>query len=458
MNALEEDLLMEQKEKTLSFADFHFDGSLEEALDAMGFEEPTPIQQEAIPIILENSDIIACAQTGTGKTAAFVLPILHKLAVKPDREPKIDTLIIAPTRELALQIDQQVEGFGYFTGVSSISVYGGGDSTSWDQQKKALTRGADIIIATPGRLISHISLGYVDFSTVKHFILDEADRMLDMGFFDDIMQIYNKLPTKKQTLLFSATMPGKIRELAKKILHQPKQVSLAVSKPAEGVLQGAYLTYDSQKIPLIEHLLVGKKNYQSVLIFASTRRYVKEITQALNRGNLSALMISSDLEQEEREMALRTFKSKEAQILVATDILSRGIDIKEISLVINYDVPQDAEDYVHRVGRTARADATGVALTFINPKDQRRFHAIERFLGEPINKIALPPELGEAPAYNPNKKRSHRQSGGRSSGRGRGKNSFNRRDGKKGNRGKKRSSSRSRTRNPRNNRGGGKGK
>lgn len=383
----------------------------------MGFVEPTPVQQEAIPLILENRDLIACAQTGTGKTAAFVLPVLNKLAADPGRKSQINTLIIAPTRELAMQIDQQVEGFAYFTGVSSISVYGGGDSSSWDQQKKALKSGADIIIATPGRLISHINLGYVDLSKVKHFILDEADRMLDMGFFDDIMSIFNKTPKEKQSLLFSATMPAKIRQLAKKILHNPEQISLSISKPAAGVLQGAYLTYDNQKIPLIQKLLIGKKDkYQSVIIFTSTRRMVKEITHALNKGNLSALMISSDLEQQEREMALQSFKSKETQILVATDILARGIDIKEISLVINYDVPNDAEDYVHRVGRTARADSTGVALTFVTPKDASKFGAIERFLEEEINKIPLPPELGEAPAYEPNK----RHSGGGGRGRGRG--------------------------------------
>ena len=392
------------EEAKASFKDFSFDSSLDEALSAMGFIEPTPVQQQAIPLILQGKDMIACAQTGTGKTAAFVLPILHKLASNPNRKAKINTLIIAPTRELAQQIDQQVEGFAYFTGVSSISVYGGGDSSSWDQQKKALKGGADIIIATPGRLISHINLGYVDLSGLAHFILDEADRMLDMGFFDDIMQIFGKTPKQKQSLLFSATMPSKIRQLANKILHKPEYISLSISKPAEGVLQGAYLTYDHQKIPLIESLLIAKNNYQSVIIFASTRRIVKEITQTLNKGNLDALMISSDLDQEEREQALRSFKSKNTQILVATDILARGIDIKEISLVINYDVPNDAEDYVHRVGRTARADTKGVALTFVNPKDQTKFYAIEKFLGEEINKIPLPPELGKAPVYEPQKR------------------------------------------------------
>ena len=430
MNDLSEVPVPQQKENTLSFKSFNFDSSLEDALDSMGFVEPTPVQIEAIPLILAGKDLIACAQTGTGKTAAFVLPILHKLALEPDRKSTINTLIIAPTRELAQQIDQQVEGFAYFTGVSSISVYGGGDSSSWDQQKKALKGGADIIIATPGRLISHINLGYVDLSKVKHFILDEADRMLDMGFFDDIMQIFSKTPKQKQSLLFSATMPGKIRELANKILHKPEQISLSISKPAAGVLQGAYLTYDNQKIALIENLLIGKTNYQSVIIFASTRRIVKEIQQTLNKGNLNALMISSDLEQGEREEALRSFKSKRVQILVATDILARGIDIKEISLIINYDVPQDAEDYVHRVGRTARADSTGVALTLISPKDQARFYGIEQFLGEAINKIPLPPELGTAPEYEPHKRhRSTGRSPQRGGGRGRnqgGRNSTNR--------------------------------
>ncbi|MFK7809771.1 MAG: DEAD/DEAH box helicase [Saprospiraceae bacterium] len=413
----------------------------------MGFVEPTPVQQQAIPLILDNKDLIACAQTGTGKTAAFVLPVLNKLASKPDRKSKINTLIIAPTRELAQQIDQQVEGFAYFTGVSSISVYGGGDSSSWDQQKKALKGGADMIIATPGRLISHINLGYVDLSEVKHFILDEADRMLDMGFFDDIMQIFNKTPKAKQSLLFSATMPTKIRQLAKKILHNPEQISLSISKPAAGVLQGAYLTYDNQKVKLIEKLLIGKTDqYQSVIIFTSTKRMVKEITIALNKAGLKSLMISSDLEQEDREKALQSFKSKETQILVATDILARGIDIKEISLVINYDVPHDAEDYVHRVGRTARADSTGVALTFINPRDARKFYAIEQFLEEEINKIPLPPELGEAPAYEPKKRipsgggrgrGGHRGGGGGNRNRNQNRGGGNRNNSRGGNRNNK---------------------
>ncbi len=390
----------------MTFSDLNFSPSLLEALSMMGFETPTPIQEQAIPIIMDNQDLIACAQTGTGKTGAFLLPILNKFASSETKTNQIKTLVIAPTRELALQIDQQIEGFGYFLGVSSLPVYGGGDSSSWDQQKKALSDGADIIVATPGRLIAHINLGYVDFSHLEHLILDEADRMLDMGFHDDIMKIVAKLPKKRQTLLFSATMPGKIRQLSKKLLNDPKQLNIAMSKPAEGVLQGAYLVFEDQKIPLIEYLLSGKKNYPSILIFASTKKKVREINQRLLRKNFASAEISSDLDQDQREAALRKFKSKSTQILVATDILARGIDIKEISLVINYEVPQDAEDYVHRIGRTARADATGVAITLISDKDQYRFHQIEELIGSSVMKIPTPPEIGEGPKYEPHKKQS----------------------------------------------------
>ena len=405
----------------MSFKDFEFVPELNEALDFMGFKEPTPIQVDAIPIIIDNKDLIACAQTGTGKTAAFLLPVLHKLASNPDRPHQINTLIIAPTRELALQIDQQIEAFAYFLGVSSLPVYGGGSGNTWDQQKKALTKGADIIVATPGRFIAHLNLGYVDLSHVQHFILDEADRMLDMGFFDDIMQVVRKLPQKRQNLLFSATMPSKIRQLSNKILVKPESINIALSKPAEGVLQAAYMVYDKQKIQLIKYLLSGKTNYPSVLIFTSTRRMVREITANLKSSGFNVGAISSDLEQKERELALKEFKSKQWQILVATDILARGIDIKEISLVINYDVPQDAEDYVHRIGRTARADSTGVAITFISDHDQRKFQNIERLIETEVSKINPPPEIGDGPVYAPhkrvyNKNQNYRGRGGRRNG------------------------------------------
>ncbi|MEO1516383.1 MAG: DEAD/DEAH box helicase [Bacteroidota bacterium] len=418
------------------FLEFNFDDSLNEALHFMGFEEATPIQEQAIPYILDGKDLIACAQTGTGKTAAFLLPILNKIATKPADEGQINTLILAPTRELALQIDQQVEAFGYFLGISSLPVYGGGTSNSWDQQKKALSKGADLIIATPGRLISHMKLGYVKWSGLQHLILDEADRMLDMGFYEDIMSIVRQLPEERQNLMFSATMPPKIRKLASSILDKPEQINIAISKPAAGVLQGAYMTYDNQKLPLIQHLLTNKKNnYPSVIIFTSTRRMVKTITDSLRKKGFAADMISSDLEQAEREKALQSFKAKSTQILVATDILARGIDIKEISLVINYDVPQDAEDYVHRVGRTARADSTGVALTFITEKDQHKFHNIEQLIEQEVRKIGLPPDLGEAPAYAPNKRRKRGHSGGgghrRNKNRRRGNGPSNRNKGKR---------------------------
>ncbi len=405
--------------RLLTFDKFNFEPSLLEALSMMGFQEATPIQQEAIPIISEGHDIIACAQTGTGKTAAFLLPILNKIAKRQEDTPDIETLIIAPTRELALQIDQQVEGIGYFLGVSSAPVYGGNDSDSWKNQKSALTKGADMIIATPGRLISHLNMGYVKLDKLKHLILDEADRMLDMGFYDDIMMIVSKLPKDRQTLLFSATMPGKIRMFAKSILREPKQVNIAISKPAAGVLQGAYLVYDNQKIALIQSLLDGKiDTYPSVIIFTSTKRMVREIDQSLRRKGFKSQAISSDLEQKEREQALNQFKAKRVQILVATDILARGIDIKEISLVINYDVPNDAEDYVHRVGRTARADATGVALTFISDRDQHKFHNIEQLIEQEIPKAPNPPEVGEGPAYEPKKRRGGGGGRGRHGGGG----------------------------------------
>ena len=419
----------------MTFEDFKFDPKLDEALDFMGFKTPSPIQEQAIPLIQKRKDLIACAQTGTGKTAAFLLPVLDRIAQKQDRK-HVNTLIIAPTRELALQIDQQVEAFGYFLGVSSIPVYGGGSGNTFDQQKKAFTQGADIIIATPGRLISHINLGYVNFSQVEHLILDEADRMLDMGFYNDIVAIVKKLPEKRQTLLFSATMPDKIRTLSKKLLHHPEQINIALSKPAEGVVQGAYMAYPEQKVPLLIKLLSGKEEqYPSVIIFSSTKRVVKEIAQTLKRKQFRVAEISSDLDQEDRERTLLEFKSKKLQILVATDILARGIDIKEISLVINYDVPNDAEDYVHRVGRTARADKSGVALTLITPRDQGRFGEIEKLIGSEIKKLEMPEELGKAPTYNPNDRRG----GGRGRGRG-GRNNYSKGRG----RGNGRNSNRSR--------------
>jgi superfamily II DNA/RNA helicase len=404
----------------MTFKELGLADSLLEGLDYMNFETATPIQESAIPHILNDRDLLACAQTGTGKTAAFILPILHKLSQKESN--KINTLVIAPTRELALQIDQQVQAFSYFVNATSYAVYGGGDGQDFSEQKKALQQGADIIVATPGKLISHLNMGYVDMSQLEHLILDEADRMLDMGFHDDIMKIVKKLPKKKQTLLFSATMPPKIRKLSATLLENHEEISLAISKPAEGVLQGAYLTYDNQKAGLIKQLIDDKPNYKSIIIFTSTKKKVNEVVRAINRNGYEVMAVSSDLDQKQREEALRLFKSKRVRVVVATDVLSRGIDIKDINLVINYDVPNDAEDYVHRIGRTARADTTGVALTLINPDDMYKFSKIEELIEMEVMKIPLPEFLGEGPEWNTKSRGRGRGRGGYKSGRGKSKN------------------------------------
>ena len=382
----------------MNFSDFNFIQSLQDGLDAMQFKTPSPIQELAIPIISSQQDLIAVAQTGTGKTAAFLLPVLNRLAQKNIQST--NTLIIVPTRELALQIDQAIQGFAYFTGATSQAIYGGGDGAVFETEKKALTQGVNIIVATPGRLMSHLNMGYVKFDQIEHLILDEADKMLDMGFVDDIAKITTYLPTKRQTLLFSATMPPSIRKLAQKLMVDPEQINIAVSKPAEGVTQGAYMAYDAQKNKLIKAIL-HEKEYSSVLVFASTKQKVKDLHRDLYRIGLNAKAIHSELEQKEREEVLRSFRNKQTQILVATDILSRGIDIEDIGLVINYDVPNDAEDYIHRIGRTARASSKGVAYTFINDIDQQKFQKIEALIGKEVEKIPLPKFLGEGPIYNP---------------------------------------------------------
>lgn len=362
----------------------------------MGYSKPTTIQEQAIPIILKGHDMVACAQTGTGKTAAYILPILNKIIHTETRH--LNTLVLAPTRELAQQIDQQIEGFAYFLGISSIPVYGGGDGAAWDNQKKALHAGADIIIATPGRLIALLAAGELNLEHLEHLVLDEADRMLDMGFYQDISRIISYLPKKRQTLLFSATMPPKIRTLAQKFLMSPEEVNLAVSKPAEGIDQQVYLVYDSQKLPLVKSILQND-SFTSVIIFASTRENVKKLEIELKRGGLQIKAFHSDLEQTEREAILREFKNRQLRIIIGTDILSRGIDVEGISLVINYDVPPDAEDYVHRIGRTARAENTGTAITFVSEKDQRKFASIENLIGREVRKISLPAELGPGPIF-----------------------------------------------------------
>src|SRR6056297_2452 len=383
----------------MKFEAFQLNEQLHEAISYMGFEEASPIQQLAIPPILEGKDLIACAQTGTGKTAAFILPVINQtIALESEG---VHTLILVPTRELAVQIDQEIQGIGYFADVDTIAIYGGGIGIDWDLEKKALTKGSGIVVATPGRLLAHLKLGYVNFSQVKNLILDEADRMLDIGFFDDIIKIISHLPKKRQSLMFSATMPGKVRQLANKILHKPLEVNTEISKPAEGVLQGTYLVYDKQKLPLLISLIADNPEYESILVFTSTKKNVNTIVNQLKKKEPSTEGISSDLEQNERENVLLRFKSKKTRILVATDVLSRGIDIKDIHLVVNYDVPGDAEDYVHRVGRTARAKSTGVALTLINEQDMYKFHRIEQLIERELIRIPLPKELGDGPQWSP---------------------------------------------------------
>lgn len=403
----------------MTFKELNLNESMLEALSYMNFETATPIQEKAIPLILDNKDLIACAQTGTGKTGAFVLPILHKLTGKQDTS--IDTLIIVPTRELALQIEQQIQGLSYFVSVGSKAIYGGGGGKEWSEEKEALTTGTDIIVATPGKLLSHLKLGYVKFDKVKHLVLDEADRMLDMGFIDDLKNIISNLPKDRQTLLFSATMPNNIRQLAKSIQKDPLEISLSISKPAAGVTQRAILTFDEQKDKVLCELIRQREEYKSILIFTSAKSKVSSITRALNRAKIPAKGISSNLEQSEREEVLRGFRSRRIRVLVATDVMSRGIDIKEINMVINYDAPSDAEDYVHRIGRTARANTKGEAVTLINQKDMPKIRRIEQLIESEIPKEQPAEEFGPGPQWSTQKQRT---GGNRGNHRNKGKKKF----------------------------------
>lgn len=371
-----------------------------EGLDAMNFVEMTPVQEQAIPFILQKRDIIACAQTGTGKTAAFLLPLINNLHTEPHTENAVNAIVMAPTRELAQQIDQQMEGFSYFVSISSVAVYGGNDASAWDIQRRGLQKGADVVIATPGRLISHLNLSEIDLSHVRYFILDEADRMLDMGFFDDIMSIVKRLPKDRQTIMFSATMPPKIRQLAKTILQNPAEIKIAISRPPENIMQTAYICDEHHKINIIRHLFADKTP-NKVILFSGSKIKVKELTKTLRSMGLKVGEMHSDLEQNDRDKVMHEFKNNRVNMLIATDIVSRGIDIDDITLVINYDVPYEVEDYVHRIGRTARAGDEGMSITLVAPEEQYRFKQIEDFLEKEIYKIPLPAELGEAPEYNP---------------------------------------------------------
>ncbi|MFD0940034.1 DEAD/DEAH box helicase [Pedobacter boryungensis] len=382
----------------MNFKDFNFNPELLEGLLAMGFKNATPIQQQAIPLILAKKDLIACAQTGTGKTGAFLLPIMNLLTQKHERHNEV--LILTPTRELAQQIDLQVEALSYFTNISSLTVYGGGDGVAYEQQKRSMREGVDIIIATPGRLISHLSSGVLKMDKLEYLVLDEADRMLDMGFYDDIMKIVGYLPQKRQTVLFSATMPPKIRKLAATLLNEPEQISLAISKPAEGINQQVYLVFDDQKVPLLTEILKSA-NYKRIIVFAGRKEKVKELGKVFKKIGLKAAAFHSDLDQKDREAIMLDFKNSKLDVLIGTDVLSRGIDVTGIDLVINYDAPQDPEDYIHRIGRTARAETTGTAITLVNNKDKRKLANIEKLIERQIDRMPLPESLGEAPKDEP---------------------------------------------------------
>lgn len=386
------------------FEDLDLNDNVLDALYDMRFDECTPVQEKCIPEILKGHDVLGVAQTGTGKTAAYLLPVLSKLADGGYPESAINCVIMSPTRELAQQIDQGMQGFAYYLdGVSCVAVYGGNDGNRYDQELKSLALGADVVIATPGRFISHISLGNVDLSKVSFFILDEADRMLDMGFADDIMTIAKKLPATCQTIMFSATMPAKIEELAKTLLKNPVEIKLAVSKPAEKIQQTAYVCYETQKMGIIKDIFKAG-DLKRVIIFSGSKQKVKQIAASLNRMHINCGEMHSDLDQEQRNDVMFKFKSGQIDVLVATDIVSRGIDIDDIAMVINYDVPHDAEDYVHRIGRTARADRDGKAITFVNEDDIYFFQQIESFLEKEIEKAQLPAGLGEGPEYKSNGK------------------------------------------------------
>ncbi|PST85306.1 ATP-dependent RNA helicase [Pedobacter yulinensis] len=382
---------------------------------AMGYKSATPIQEQAIPIVQQGADLVACAQTGTGKTASYLLPIMDAVSKEADRHN--NTLILSPTRELAQQIDIQVEALAYFTNISSLTVYGGGDGVAYDQQKRSMREGVDIIIATPGRLISHLASGTLNLSKCKHLVLDEADRMLDMGFYDDIMRIVGYLPKDRQTLLFSATMPPKIRKLASGILRDPQQVNIAISKPAEGILQQAYKVQDHQKVKLLSGLL-KKGDFKSIIIFASTKEKVKTLNKSLRAQGMKVEAFHSDLDQKEREALLLEFKNRKLSMLIGTDVLSRGIDVTGIDLVVNFDVPHDPEDYVHRIGRTARAATTGTAITLVNTRDKRKFTNIEKLIEREIDIVPLPEEIEkltaeEAPAQEQRNNRDRKGGRGR---------------------------------------------
>jgi len=417
----------------MKFYELDLSDEVLDALDAMNFDECTPIQEQSIPLALEGRDLIAVAQTGTGKTAAYLLPVIDSLAGGGYPEDAINCVVMSPTRELAQQIDRQMEGFSYYLPVNSLAIFGGTDGPEFARQQRGLKMGADVVIATPGRLLAHLQMGYVDLSRVSFFILDEADRMLDMGFYDDIMTIAKQLPPTCQTLMFSATMPPKIQRMAEAILKNPAEVKLEVSRPAENIRQSAFVCYEGQKTPILRSLFKTRAN-KRVIVFASSKLKVKELTRELRRAGVKAAEMHSDLEQARRDEVMLDFRAGRIDILVATDIVARGIDIDDIAMVVNYDVPREAEDYVHRIGRTARAGAGGYAVTLVGERDRRHFKAIEDFLEKEVLKEAVPEELGSAPSYGGSSDSGRRdggRSGGKRAGKGQGRRDRGRRDGRK---------------------------
>lgn len=400
----------------MRFDELDLEDEILDGLEDMNFREMTPVQEHTIPVILEGRDIIGCAQTGTGKTAAYTLPLLNKLLLEGNPDNVVKSLIIVPTRELAQQIDQQFQGFSYYASISTTVVYGGGDGKGWDIQKNGMLSGSDVVIATPGRMIAHLQNSGVDLSHVEYLILDEADRMLDMGFSEDIMKIVSYMPKERQTIMFSATLPPKIREMAKTILRNPAEVNIAISKPNEAIDQSAYICYENQKLGIIREMFAEPTDSKTI-IFSSSKLKVKELAHTLKRMKLDVAAMHSDLEQAQREEVMLNFKNNKVKILVATDIVARGIDIEDIGLVLNYDVPHDPEDYIHRIGRTARAAATGSAVTFVSEEEQGKFHQIEKFIERDIRKVELPESVGAGPRYAPDENRGRFGRGGRPGGR-----------------------------------------
>ena len=400
------------------FDELDLEDEVLDGLEAMNFFETTPVQEATIPLLLEGRDMIGCAQTGTGKTAAYLLPIINRLSRGEGDPTKVNALIMAPTRELAIQIEQQVEGFSYFLPISSVAIYGGTDGIAWEQQRRGMDKGADIVIATPGRLISLLNLQQADLSGVHYFVLDEADRMLDMGFQEDILQIYKALPEDCQHVMFSATMPPRIKKFAHTILRNPAEVELAISRPPESIVQSAYVCYEAQKVPILTQLFHETPPTRTI-IFSSSKLKVKELARTLSKLDIRVEQMHSDLTQEKREEVMRSFKAGTVDLLVATDVVARGIDIDNIRMVINFDIPHDPEDYVHRIGRTARGgNDEGLAITFVSEREQYGFGRIEDFLGREIYKIPVDPSFGPVPSYDPSKRVPSGRGGGRSGGGG----------------------------------------